>query len=112
MSETMKFNVRPKEVIEKEREEREKLRQQQLQAPITKIDVNRKGTVFVYKPTHGKQIIRKYTSYEFYKENLKDITVDQFIDECVKDAILKGIIDFVHVTPEHNHVYIGIEAIK
>lgn len=113
---TMEFNVRPKEAIAKDREERAKngikMTEVSPQQAITKIDVNKKGTVFVYKPTHGRQIIRNYTSYEFFKENLKDITVDQFIDECIKDATLRGIINFVHVTPEHNHVYIGIEAIN
>ena len=80
---TMEFNVRPKEVIAKEREERAKngikMTEVSPQQTITKIDVNKKGTVFVYKPTHGRQIIRNYTSYEFFKENLKDITIDQFM---------------------------------
>lgn len=111
---TMSFEMRPKEEIIKEREEREKTITDTTPKDLVdtnKFDVAKKGTVIVYKPAHGKQIIRKYTSFDYYKKSLTNLTIDQFVDECIKDATSRGIINFIHITPEHNHVYIGIEGI-
>ena len=55
-----------------------------------------------YKPSHQKQVVYKYTSYNAEKHNF-----DEYIDKCVQDAILKGKIDFVYTTP-NNIVFIGI----
>ena len=94
----MEFQGKSKELVEAERKAREA--DPNYVPPENKINVL--DRLLTYKPEHQKQQIRVYSSF---KEGIQDI--DKYIDECIKDATVRGVISFIFVTPGHK-VYIGI----
>lgn len=95
---TLSFEGRPKEAIIAERKAAEA--DPNYIPPQDRINVS-VGRL-AYKPSHQKQVVYKYTSYNAEKHDF-----DEYIDKCIQDAILKGKIDFVYTTP-NNIVFIGI----
>ena len=95
---TVSFTGKPKEQVAAEREAR--ANDPNYVPPEDRINVL-KG-VLSYKPGHQKQQVRRYCSF---KPDVQDF--DVYVDECIKDAVTRGVINFIYTTPG-NIVYIGI----